>query len=322
MDNQFPNKPPKVFLSHASEDKGRFVNGFCDKLMGRGIDAWLDEREMLLGDDIIDKISEGIEKADAVIIILSKYSVDKPWVKKELNIAMMKSINSNLKIITIRLDKCEVPTFLTPTKWQNIENIQDYQSELDQIVASIFGTTEKPELGESPQYSRVPIDVSPSLTQVDTIIFKKACEEAIERKRLDGGTDTLFQKVSEFDINREQLYESLDVLESENFMSLNRALNKTPFYQITSFGFEKYQEAENHDGYKNLKESVKAHIVNNRDSRSNKKIAEKLGLNIIYVDNILEILADQGLITIQNALSGVIIILGISSKLKRMVEER
>lgn len=48
----------KVFVSHASEDKERFVNEFATKLRVNGIDAWLDKWEMLPGDSLVDKIFE------------------------------------------------------------------------------------------------------------------------------------------------------------------------------------------------------------------------------------------------------------------------
>ena len=69
---------PKVFLSHASEDKDRFVLNFATKLMQKGIDVWLDKWEILPGDSLIDKIfEEGIKNAQAVIVVLSTHSVDK-----------------------------------------------------------------------------------------------------------------------------------------------------------------------------------------------------------------------------------------------------
>jgi len=37
------NMAPKVFVSHASEDKKRFVLEFATKLRNNGIDAWLDK---------------------------------------------------------------------------------------------------------------------------------------------------------------------------------------------------------------------------------------------------------------------------------------
>jgi histidyl-tRNA synthetase len=70
---------PKVFISHASEDKERFVLDFATKLRNTGIDAWLDKWEMLPGDSLVDKIfEEGIKNASAFIVVLSSNSVNKP----------------------------------------------------------------------------------------------------------------------------------------------------------------------------------------------------------------------------------------------------
>jgi len=81
----------KVFISHASEDKERFVIDFATKLRKIGIDAWLDKWEMLPGDSLVDKIfEEGIKDAEAFIVILSKNSILKPWVREELNAGFVK----------------------------------------------------------------------------------------------------------------------------------------------------------------------------------------------------------------------------------------
>ncbi len=54
---------PKVFVSHASEDKDRFVLDFAARLRAKGIDAWVDKWEMHAGDKLIDKIfEEGIKE--------------------------------------------------------------------------------------------------------------------------------------------------------------------------------------------------------------------------------------------------------------------
>ncbi len=74
---------PKVFVSHASEDKVRFVEEFARKLRNDGIDAWFDKWEMKPGDSLVDKIfEEGIKNADAVIVVLSKISVKNLGLKK------------------------------------------------------------------------------------------------------------------------------------------------------------------------------------------------------------------------------------------------
>ena len=55
---------PKVFVSHASEDKERFVLAFAAKLRAQGVDAWVDRWEMLPGDSLVDKLfEEGLRNA-------------------------------------------------------------------------------------------------------------------------------------------------------------------------------------------------------------------------------------------------------------------
>ena len=58
MSNSEQPKSPKVFVSHASEDKERFVRNFATQLRAQGIDAWVDEWEIVPGDSLIDKIFE------------------------------------------------------------------------------------------------------------------------------------------------------------------------------------------------------------------------------------------------------------------------
>ena len=80
------NANPKVFVSHATEDKERFVTEFARHLRSRGVDAWIDDWEIGLGQSLVDKIFEdGIKNADVFVIVLSKNSVAKKWVREELD---------------------------------------------------------------------------------------------------------------------------------------------------------------------------------------------------------------------------------------------
>jgi hypothetical protein len=75
----------RVFISHASEDKERFVLPFARELRAEGVDAWVDQWEMLPGDSLARKIfTEGLDKADAVVVVLSRVSITKAWVAEEL----------------------------------------------------------------------------------------------------------------------------------------------------------------------------------------------------------------------------------------------
>ena len=128
-----------MFISHASEDKDRFTVDFATRLRERGINAWIDQWEMLPGDSLIDKIfEEGIGNAQAVIVVISKHSVHKKWVREELNAAMVRKIDGLSKLIPVVLDDCTVPEVLKSTIWQKIGDTAHYDGELDRIVMAIF----------------------------------------------------------------------------------------------------------------------------------------------------------------------------------------
>jgi hypothetical protein len=144
---------PKVFLSHASEDKPRFVNEFAARLRENGVDAWLDKWEMLPGDSLVDKIfEEGLKEADAVIIVLSINSVSKPWVKEELNSSVIARLQKGTRLIPVVIDECDVPEALRSIFRESIRDVANYSDSFERILASIFGKSIKPELGRPPAY--------------------------------------------------------------------------------------------------------------------------------------------------------------------------
>lgn len=172
---------PKVFVSHASDDKERFVLDFARKLRQNGIDAWLDKWEMLPGDSLVDKIfEEGIKEAQAFIIVLSKFSVQKPWVREELNAALVKRVNNGSKLIPVVIDDCEVPEALKSTIWEKVEDIKSFDANMDRIVASIFGATDKPPLGSAPDYTKSFVQPIGQLSNIDSLVLRMSCEKLIE----------------------------------------------------------------------------------------------------------------------------------------------
>jgi hypothetical protein len=73
----------KIFLSHASRDKA-LVREIRNHLPEH-VRSWLDEKQLLIGDDLGGSIKKAIEAdTDYVIIFLSRDSVTSKWVKREL----------------------------------------------------------------------------------------------------------------------------------------------------------------------------------------------------------------------------------------------
>jgi len=77
------------FISYSHADKS-FARCLHDTLQGRGIRCWLDEKQLLPGDDIYHRVDEGIRLWDKVLLCCSKSSLTSWWVHDELGKAFAK----------------------------------------------------------------------------------------------------------------------------------------------------------------------------------------------------------------------------------------
>lgn len=311
---------PKVFLSHAKEDKERFVLEFAEKLRNQGVDVWLDKWEMLPGDSLVDKIfEEGLKNANAIIIVLSNHSVNKPWVKEELNAGMMNRISKGTKIIPVVIDDCQVPESLKSTLWEPIHDINNYQKNLDRIVASIFGQTSKPPLGPAPSYTKAVLTEIPGLNKIDNLVLKESCELEVSEYKHIIDPKALFVKNGQYIIPESELSDSLEMLDSCGYVQLHRTLGAGPYqYGVTLFGFDKYASAYIND-YQQIIHDVIIAIVN-QSLGDNSEIAKKLGQPIKLIDHTLDLLESNGHLNLSKTIGGDVHINNISPALKRMLQ--
>ena len=173
---------PKVFISHAGEDRERFAKPFAARLRANGVDAWASFWEINPGDSIVDKIfNEGLKNCEVIVIVLSNNSIGKPWVREELNAGMVRRIEKRSKLIPIRLDGCEVPECLKHTCWQEIPDLRNFDKEFERILNAVFGMYDKPPIGERPAYVRPDVLKIGDLTRIDSVIFEVACRTALEQ---------------------------------------------------------------------------------------------------------------------------------------------
>jgi TIR domain len=99
----------KVFISHSSVDK-EFVRTLKKDLEANGINTWVDEDCIDLGDNLMDTLDKGINDSTHFIVILSKASTNSDWVKYELKEALKdKPLGLIKKIIPIKYNECEIP---------------------------------------------------------------------------------------------------------------------------------------------------------------------------------------------------------------------
>lgn len=76
-----------VFVSHAWEDKGDFVDEFVDELRSLGVKVWYDTSEIKWGDSMRNRIDDGLRKSRFGVAVLSPNYIKegKYWTKAELD---------------------------------------------------------------------------------------------------------------------------------------------------------------------------------------------------------------------------------------------
>lgn len=310
---------PKVFVSHASEDKDRFVLKFSEQLRANGIDAWLDKWEMLPGDSLVTKIfEEGIKDAQAVIVVLSHNSVEKPWVKQELDVACVKRINNGSKLIPIVIDDCEVPEALKATLWERINDTDSYQASLERIIASIFGASKKPSIGEPPAYvSSFGAPVA-GYNDLDSLTYRLACEFAIETESWHISI-AAFHKSGKLIIPEHQLIDSIELLGEHGVFDLQHTLGgKFPSILLTESGFELYARKHVPD-YDSAFRSVTSAIVNN-GLTSLSQLKKHLDIKPFLTEHILRVLSSGNKISVTWFLGGDCSINRVSPSLRRTLQ--
>lgn len=131
----------RIFLSHSSKDKP-FVEKLAKDILRLDIEVWLDKWEMKVGDSLFDKIEEGLETSDYLIIILSKNSVNSSWVRKELNAFLCDEILSkSVKVLPVLIDDCNIPIFIREKLYADFR--VDYDIGFQMLSETIINSTKE-----------------------------------------------------------------------------------------------------------------------------------------------------------------------------------
>ncbi len=93
-----------VFISHASEDKVKFVRELATELKSRGLLVWYDEFTLTIGDSLRKSIDKGLAQSRYGVVVLSPHFFNKDWPQDELNGLFVRERNGEKVILPIWLD--------------------------------------------------------------------------------------------------------------------------------------------------------------------------------------------------------------------------
>jgi hypothetical protein len=123
-----------IFLSHTAVDKP-FVRRLRDDLLGHGVPrVWVDEAEIEIGDSLISKIEEGMNNTRFIGVVLSTRSIEAPWVKKELDVAMNREIAGDAVVLPLLYEKCLLPGFLQGKLYADFTDPETYEEVLAKLL--------------------------------------------------------------------------------------------------------------------------------------------------------------------------------------------
>jgi hypothetical protein len=101
------------------------------QLLADGIDPWLDEENLLPGQDWALEITKALRASDLIIVCLSRGSVTKEgFIQKEIRQALDvadEKPEETIFLIPLRLEQCEVPERLRKWQWVDLFEKDGYQ---------------------------------------------------------------------------------------------------------------------------------------------------------------------------------------------------
>jgi MinD-like ATPase involved in chromosome partitioning or flagellar assembly len=135
--NSAPWEPPStnyssVFISYSEKDR-EFAQKLQADLARQGIRTWHSQRELDGDNALYDSIKEAIRSSDKVLLILSKNSIQSPWVQKEVESAFEKEREgTKLVLLPIRIDDAVFSTNTPPmSDIRRLRHISDFSGWTD-----------------------------------------------------------------------------------------------------------------------------------------------------------------------------------------------
>ena len=101
-----------IFISYSQADR-EFVDKLAMQLVAARHNVWMDRWELAIGDSLTEKISSALGGANAILVIVSKSSVQSEWFKRELSAGLIRELEEKrMLVMPCIIDDCEIPLFL------------------------------------------------------------------------------------------------------------------------------------------------------------------------------------------------------------------
>lgn len=131
-----------IFISYSHEDS-EFVDTLAANLVRAKHHIWMDRWELNIGDSLTNKIEETLTTSSAIIVVLSKNSVESNWCKRELTAGLVRELEEKQTIVLpVVIGDCKIPLFLRDKLYADFRKDPDKAFSLvDRSLAKISNPT-------------------------------------------------------------------------------------------------------------------------------------------------------------------------------------
>lgn len=77
----------KVFISYVNDDR-ELARRLSRSLEAAGFEVWLDESNILPGDNWAEKVSQALRDSQAMVVLVSPAAMESKWVRSEIEFAL------------------------------------------------------------------------------------------------------------------------------------------------------------------------------------------------------------------------------------------
>jgi formylglycine-generating enzyme required for sulfatase activity len=124
-----------IFISHSGQDAASSLR-LAEDLKRAGLQVWLDEWDIAVGERITEKVQRGLTSANYLAVWLTRASIESGWVEREWQSRYRAEIASNSVIVLPLLaEDCAIPPLLIDKKYADFRS--SYTAGLADLLRSI-----------------------------------------------------------------------------------------------------------------------------------------------------------------------------------------
>lgn len=139
MTSEVHHRPYAAFLSHAHADQVRTDAIHCWLTDCAGLEIWYDKNEFSPSHTIPGALMGAVEQCRAMLVTLSKRSVESGWVREEIAAAItQRTMDPDFRIIPLLLEDCDIPRELRTTRWIDLRSDLTASTASD-LIRSFYG---------------------------------------------------------------------------------------------------------------------------------------------------------------------------------------